>query len=303
MIRLAAVLIFAFAIPALAAASIDSGLAALSIAAAGGSPHASADLSPAGSSPPQVQVTADVQSAIAASALENTANPEAAPAEMGVVVPPEERAAAGAIVPLVLGAASSTDDVFVTEEEERAKPVVIPGPASLEVVDADIIEDDAIKPDVVGTLPAIVPLSVLAIAEVPKAPEKRSAAVEFTGRRIPTKQQLLTSDGRVIDEKIIDEMPGLGADDNGSTALTGVCGDAYYAVLLYKKADEYTQDPNSYVMNRVYECNGPYSYPLADLPRSLPNGAYYLLIGEQGTEREGDLWLPITPLMEIIINR
>lgn len=246
-------------------------------------------------SSPAIQRTANVHDVAPARLLENTQNPRTARTDIDVVaVVFEEDTGTDAT-------AFHTIDAAATRDEFGR--VVIPGPASLEVVEFDIIGDDRIKPDIVDELPVIVPLAVLAIAEVSAELAAQGDAFALTGRQIPTKQQLRTSDGRVIDEIINDDMPGLGEETDGTMTLSGVCGDAYYVVLLYKEADEYERDPNSYILKRVYECNGAYSYSLGELPDSLPNENYYLLVGDQGTHHERGIWLPITPLIGISINR
>lgn len=241
-----------------------------------------------------IQQTTNVHDVAPMRLFENTQNPRTARTDIEAI-------------PLVFeedaGSVSTLRAIEDGADWDDYGRVVIPGPASLEVVEFDIIGDDRIKPDIVDELPVIVPLAVLAIAEVSAELAAQGDAFALTGRQIPTKQQLRTSDGRVIDEIINDDMPGLGEEADGTMTLSGVCGDAYYVVLLYKEADEYERDPNSYILKRVYECNGAYSYSLGELPDSLPNENYYLLVGDQGTHHERGIWLPITPLIGISINR
>lgn len=295
-----------------AAAEISSDLAMLSIVAAqregpNNTEEAAAETSSAQTetTPPEIQDTFNSQDGIVSDVLQAAENPENATSTESefVTVPPLDPSATStpeSEVPLVLGEATSTDlDGNDSEEQPVEEDVIIPGPASLEVVDEDIVAEDIINPDVVDELRVIVPTPIESVAEIPLEEEK-GFAFALTGKSIPTKQRLLTSDGEVIDERVIRESPVLSIDDEGAMTIAGACGDSYYVVLLYKDPEDYEKDPRSYILNRAYECTGTFSYAVENLPTMLPNGTYYLLIGEQG---EAGAWVPITSLTEITINR
>ncbi|MBI5400801.1 MAG: hypothetical protein HZB12_01650 [Candidatus Yonathbacteria bacterium] len=67
-------------------------------------------------------------------------------------------------------------------------------------------------------------------------------------------------------------------------ALTGTCKDAYYALLIFKTADDYRKDPARSYYNSAYPC--PASSLIAlevDLQSiNLPTGSYYLFLADQG---------------------
>ena len=123
-----------------------------------------------------------------------------------------------------------------------------------------------------------------------------------TGTTIPTKKKGIIGVSTVAapaDVTVSDA-----TSSNSSTHVlhvTGSCAKTYYVVLLFKNQTDYDTDPGSYLLNRAYPCvNGAYSYNIDDLPTSIKNGTYYLLIGEQG---DTGSWSPITGLAEISINR
>ena len=64
-----------------------------------------------------------------------------------------------------------------------------------------------------------------------------------------------------------------------------------------------TEDLNAIVTvtNRAFLCeNGAYSYDIVNLPQTLEDGTYYLLVG--GME-EDKPWEPMTSLTEITLHR
>lgn len=178
-------------------------------------------------------------------------------------------------------------------------PMVIPGPASLEVVVEDVIADSIVKPDVISEVPVIVPAPIDAVAKIARE-AVTDTGFSLTGRTATMKQRLYSSDGRIIDEKDIHDAPLFANNPDGSSSVAGVCRDAYFVVLLYKERTAYESDPDSYILNRAFPCTGAYHYTLDALPRSLPDGTYQLLIGEQG--EVGD-WVPISALTELRIHR
>jgi hypothetical protein len=96
--------------------------------------------------------------------------------------------------------------------------------------------------------------------------------------------------------------PTLSADDtNGALDISGSCNDPYFVVLLYKNQEDYDAHPTSYIFNKAFDCqNGTYQYSLKDLPKTLADGTYYLLIGGQGDKGS---WAPISALMPVTIQK
>lgn len=240
--------------------------------------------------PLSVQNTFNAQESIVGQQIQAAVNPEGiADGDVWIDQPDAESEAHEALV-LEESAADTS---------ENRSPVVIPGPASLEVVVEDVIADSIVKPDVVSEVPVIAPAPIDAVAQIARK-EEVSAGFSLTGRLLSTLQRLYSTDGRIIDEKSIVDAPLFAHNADGSSAVAGVCRDAYFVVLLYKEREEYEKDPNSYILNRAFPCTGAYRYTLDALPLSLPDGTYQLLIGEQG--EVGD-WVPITALTEITIHR
>ena len=101
-------------------------------------------------------------------------------------------------------------------------------------------------------------------------------------------------------EKKVSKVPNLTEDNvNGSLDISGDCVDPYYVVLLYEKQEDYDKNPSSYIFNKAFDCkNGRYNYKLEQLPNSLKDGKYFLLIGGQG---DVGSWKPITALIPVTI--
>lgn len=100
-----------------------------------------------------------------------------------------------------------------------------------------------------------------------------------------------------IDNDIVPDID----NDLGVMEVSGICNSEYYTILLYKNKDDYALDPNKYILNRAFPCeSGKFDYEINDLPTSLEDGKYYLLVGQQG---DTGSWVPISDLTEIRINK
>lgn len=124
----------------------------------------------------------------------------------------------------------------------------------------------------------------------------------LTGTSIPATKSVQNSDGTVTQKTVSTETLSPAVDNtNGTLTVSGACSAAYFVVLLFKNATDYADDPSSYLVNKAYPCTqGTFTYSIAQLPYALPNGNYYLMVGEEGTT---GTWTPLTSLSEITINR
>jgi len=88
---------------------------------------------------------------------------------------------------------------------------------------------------------------------------------------------------------------------SGTMHLSGSCNNIYFVILLFRDPEDYARDPQSFILNKAFPCiGGSFTYDIADLPDSLPNGTYYLLVGAEGDRGP---WTPITSLTEITLSR
>ncbi len=245
---------------------------------------------------PVIQDTVGTQDAVAGDVLEATRNPSDVVVEEieTVPVPDTEDMAPVIVVETAETATSSeTESSPITDEE----PIVIAGPASLEIIDEDIVAEDVINPDVVDEIVPLV-VDVVVVLEEEKLIADPTFAIELTGTTIPT---IKTDESLGAGAEVVRSTIETDIDTEGVMNLSGVCTEAYYVVLLFKEKDDYDRDPRSYILNKAYPCeSGQFTYALEQLPSSLPTGTYYLLIGSQG-ERGG--WTPVTALTEVTINR
>lgn len=132
--------------------------------------------------------------------------------------------------------------------------------------------------------------------------KKPDYSFALTGATIPAKRSVENEDGNVVGEETV-AAPLTSSVDNttGVVTVSGQCSDHYYVVLLFKNATDYANDRRSYIVNRAYPCVGnTFSYAISELPKTLQNGNYYLLVGEEG---KSGTWKPITELTEITINK
>lgn len=125
----------------------------------------------------------------------------------------------------------------------------------------------------------------------------------LTSRKIKTKEIAENTDKDTLlkSASINNEIDPVIDNDKGTMSFSGVCNAKYFVVLLYKNENDYIDNSNSYIVNKAFECvGGNFSYTIDQLPKNLPDGNYYLLIGQQG---ETGSWTPISSLTEIVINK
>jgi hypothetical protein len=90
-------------------------------------------------------------------------------------------------------------------------------------------------------------------------------------------------------------------ENNGDITVSGSCNNKYFVVLLYKNKNDYVDNSGNSIFNSAFDClNNSYNYSIKDLPRTLTDGTYYLLVGQQG---DIGTWIPISTLSEIVINK
>ncbi len=200
--------------------------------------------------------------------------------------------------------------------EETADPTTTPGAVEEEVLAAEselvVEETPLVEPDMASTEEPVheTPLTapdpspetvVETIAAAVLEPEPAFAFAIET-RSIPAKK-LSRARGDVTETTALVTAPVTVTPDNetGVLSVAGSCSTEYFVVLLYANAEDYDDNPNSYIFNKAFEClGGSYSYSIADLPSTLESGTYYLLIGGQGTRGS---WTPTTGLTEITITK
>ncbi len=167
---------------------------------------------------------------------------------------------------------------------------VIPGPPSLSYIKKNITEAHAI----IASLTAKSPPSAAFLGSVVYA---QSKPVIITGRFVATERSY--AEGLIIEK--ITQLPVIIPSESGER-LMGACDDEEVVIALYKKIEEYAADPLATIVTRVRLCvNGSYSYALRDLPVSLPDGRYYLLVSERFGA--GFPQTPLSALAEITLER
>jgi len=110
--------------------------------------------------------------------------------------------------------------------------------------------------------------------------------------------------GKVPVKKVTDT-PALSEGSSSGTEtrldISGKCSDPYFVVLLYSGEQDYDLNPNSYIYNKAFDCkNGNYHYSISDLPKTLVDKTYYLLIAGQG---ESGPWKPISAIIPVAITK
>lgn len=227
-----------------------------------------------------VQDTANTQAMIESSVLEDTANPEAQPADELEVIEIVE--------------ATSTEETI----EVVADPAVVETPVEEVLIEEPVLDVVAEslppeptpepEPEVMGEL-------VAAVVEL-KVDVDPAYMVSLSGKTIPAKKKGVLGTTNLT-APVATAVDG----ETGVLTVSGSCASPYFVVLIFKNQTDYEVDPRSFIVNRAYPCeNGSYSYAIDRLPPTLPNGTYFLLIGEQG---ERGAWTPATGLTEIVINR
>lgn len=100
----------------------------------------------------------------------------------------------------------------------------------------------------------------------------------------------------------ITEVPSVSVDPSLEVpVVSGLCSNKYFVILLYANETDYSNHPSASILNNAYPCvNGHYSYTMSDVPHAIPNGTYYLMVGEMG---DTGSWTPITSQLPIDISR
>jgi len=249
-----------------------------------------------------VQDTTSTQTAVTGDQLENTANPADATSTVDD----------GSIIPLVDATSTATTTPpadgpvpVVPVTDATSTPPVTPvdtGSSTVEV--AASIDTSASSTEPVQTIVNVITVTEVQTAGTPlvDTPNARKYDFGVTGRTIASKKKIRNAAGEVVGEATVSAPLTTSVDSaNNALNVSGQCSDKYFVVLLYKNPGDYDADPRSYIFNSAFPCvNGAYSYALSDLPSSLTDGKYYLLIGSQDDVHP---WVPITGVTEITINR
>ncbi len=238
-----------------------------------------------------MQDATTTQPAVTSQVLENTANPELATSS-GITSTPlkDSSTSTPATQPMPLLTAASSVIPFPVDESTSSVDVV-----------AQNIDTTPPPPQPIVPEPQLEVQKLAAVIVIDAAPQPEFTFA-LTGKQIPTIRKVESKDGSTVTVEAI-AAPITSRVDNvkGEVAVSGQCTDAYFVVLLFKNANDYADDPRSYIVNRAYPCvGGAFSYSIADLPSTLPNGNYYLLVGEEGSKGS---WKPITSQTEITINK
>jgi hypothetical protein len=160
------------------------------------------------------------------------------------------------------------------------------------------------QPDVEVTVSVVPPTPVAQVQEEELVP-KEKYTFALTGAIIPTKAnprwKKVPGSTQSVNVQVTTASALSSDDANGELDIQGNCAEPYFVVLLYKNQEDYDANPASYIFNKAFDCqNGMYSYSLKDLPQTLLDGTYYLLIGGQGNKGS---WAPITALMPVTIQK
>jgi hypothetical protein len=179
------------------------------------------------------------------------------------------------------------------------------------VAEKDSTDETPIEPIVLDqTMPEEISPEI--IAEIPTSDiiPKESFKFSIHNERIETKsvpdwkvrEEKKDDKGKIINNTTFsnDASSVVLSSMSGVPVISGSCSMAYYVILLYRNQTDYDKDPASYIINKAYPCVGNiYSFEVKDLPESILNGTYYLLVGEMG---ETGSWVPTTSLVPIDIS-
>jgi hypothetical protein len=237
-----------------------------------------------------LQDTTNTQDTVEGSTLQGASNPEDL-ATTTVAIDATATSTDATSTPIELQATSTPETIAVESS------------TTLDVVAADVQPSDAAEPQQ-QDLPADMPPAPLAqeaaipVADLAPKPEYTFA---MTGKRIAAKRIIRDAAGKTQAEDIAQTITPAIDNATGIMQVSGSCSNTYYVILLFKNQDDYARDPKSYILDKAYPCaSGNFSYQIADLPDSLEDGTYYLLVGEEGDKGP---WAPITQLTEITINK
>jgi hypothetical protein len=186
---------------------------------------------------------------------------------------------------------SLSDDIIVSGLAPLQNNIgVIPGPPSLSYLKKNMHDDRTV-------VALLAPKDPPAVAFLGSVGAVRGRPVFLTGRVVPTERSY--AEGLIIEK--VTQLPVIIPSETGER-LMGACDDEEVVIALYKKVEEYTADPNATITTRVRLCvNGSYSYALRDLPASLPDGKYYLLVSQRFGS--GFPQTPLSALAEVVLER
>ena len=235
-----------------------------------------------------MQDATTTQPAVTSQVLESTANPETATTTQSVSIPLVN-------IPTTTDATTTESQPVVPSQNDDPAIPVDQSTTALQVVALAFNPKPATEIPVAVETPQAVPLKDVELSQP-------NYSFALTGKQIPTQRKVEDKNGAVVGEETVAAALTSQVDNTkGEVALSGQCTNAYFVVLLFKNATDYSDDPRSYIVNRAYPgVGGAFSYSIADLPSSLPNGNYYLLVGEEGSKGS---WKPITSQTEITINK
>lgn len=258
----------------------------------------SADLQGSGSA--TVQDTYNGQSAVVSGdSLMSTADPQAASSTDSVAIPLAADTGTSSI--------ATTTLVIVAPAATPATPVVA-GTSTADVVAQGIDPQAQSASDDPDTTAAPDPhdtaqVRPAAVAAIPLSALTPGPEYSFalSGDPIPTTATVVSPDGSKHSSTVDAPLSPVVDSTTSAVTISGQCADDYFVVLLFAQKNDYAENPSSYILNKAYPCaGGAFTYSISDLPRTLPDGLYYLLVGEEG---KSGAWKPITALSPITITR
>lgn len=262
-----------------------------------------------------VQDTYNGQAAVSGNALESTTDPQSASSSVSTQISLIHASSSSATSTdgqpllntgqsptLVSTIPTSTSSVDIIAQGIGSNTSSSTAVATDSSVPSDPAAGDTMDPTQTPTDAATpAPETSLRISAVDLKP-KPQYAFALTGRTMPALRSIRQTDGVVTQQvSSIETLTPVVDNVTGEVTVSGQCSAAYFVVLLFKHATDYADDPSSYVVNKAYPCvGGSFTYSISELPYNLPNGNYYLLVGQEGITGS---WTPITSLSEIAINR
>lgn len=242
-----------------------------------------------------LQDTTNTQDTVDGTALQGAANPEDS-ATTTVAVDASTTEATS--TPLAVDATSTPESIAVDASTtlDVVAQDVQPSDAAPDVPPADTQQQEA-PLDQPPADKTSEPVSIPAADLAPK-PEYTFA---MTGTHIAAKRTVRDAAGKQQTVDVAQTVTPRIDNATGVMQVSGSCSNTYYVILLFKNQDDYARDPKSYILDKAFPCeNGSFTYAISDLPSSLADGTYYLLVGEEGDKGP---WAPITGLTEVTINR
>lgn len=256
-------------------------------------PDLQPDIPVSGASTTPLQDTTNTQDTVDGATLQGASNPE--------------DLATTTVAVDVVHSTDATSTPIELQATSTPETIAVEASTTLDVVAADVQPSDAAQDTVepqqqdlpADTPPAPLPQeAAIPVADLAPKPEYTFA---MTGKHIAAKRIVRDAAGRTQAVDIAQTITPEIDNATGIMQVSGSCSNTYYVILLFKNQDDYARDPKSYLLDKAYPCtSGTFSYQIADLPDSLQDGTYYLLVGEEGDKGP---WAPITQLTEITINK